>query len=44
MKREYKKPETNTIPCQMNVHLLTGSYKVNEYKSGSDINVGDEDE
>ena len=26
------------------VHLLNGSYTVNEYKRGNDITVGDEDE
>lgn len=44
MKRIYEKPEMRILNIQNHTHLLSGSYKVNEYHCGSDIVVGDEDE
>lgn len=44
MKRIYEKPEMRILNIQNQTHLLSGSYKVNEYRRGNDITVGDEDE
>lgn len=44
MKKEYIKPIVETVHIATAVGLLTASNNVNEYKRGSDIYIGDEDE
>ena len=44
MKRIYEKPAMRILNIQNQTHLLSGSYKVNEYQRGNDIAVGDVDE
>lgn len=44
MKQIYEKPAMRILNIQNQTHLLSGSYKVNEYRRGNEITVGDEDE
>lgn len=44
MKKEYTKPIVETVHIAITAGLLTASNSVNEYKQGSDIIIGDNDE
>ena len=43
MKKTYKRPQTRAVALRGPVLMLTASVEVNEYRSGNDISIGDEE-